>query len=689
MLAQISNVISSQIDRLSVEQMKLLEISKEHQADWEKIYTEVVAEYQQKGYYLEKPKVQPYDAFYEEDQTFLRIELSPTVEKIIGLTFDSKLPVNHEKHRNSEIVKADLLGLSPKTKDDDEFVVIDQVGDHLTAEQQKEYDRKQAEAASLAQAKQDFEAAEAVLLAEKEKEVAVEMERVTREQEILNRKLAEENRILEEKLKLEEREALGIVGKRAQMSSEITDTFKKEVLHFAQSVVTEKHARLVNKELVFSKSDKSGYEQTPTFSEKDYFLKPQGISLDETSGVLDLKPFDDTDMTDNKLFLEAIIEPSSEEKTSFEATEAETGEEAPTDAAALEIGLPGNEELYSQTDNEELNQLIEGEVVDAAPAETDELPAAAADADETDAKTEVVERVVEKVVYKSPNIDLGLIKKRIMHLDDEISALSRYAERNEKKVEQAVRLRDELKQQFDQQMEVARIEFTEDQEKINAYLKQEVKPLETNGDEFISDAIETHELNFHPQTDELKEPDLDPTIAPVDAPTFFEKTDEVKPGDAFGADAAAFQPDAVLTEPVAEPIPADAANFDELSDFGGAEPTDATEPAPAAGAVDDGFEPYVYDDDGHDFPADTKPTDEISASQFDQWTPETPADAEQPVQPTTADVTPETGHEPAGGGDEGSHELSESDVEPQPEPVEEPKPKKGLFGRLKSLWGKK
>lgn len=728
LLSQISHVISAQIDRLSVEQMKLLEVAKEHQSDWQKVYSEVVAEYREKGYYLEKPKILPYDGIYEEDPAFVKVELTPSIEKIIQLDYNATLPANFDKQTKYELFKVGLLGLNPSLKDDDEYLIIDQIGDELTEEQKIELERKKAEMDAAAQAKADFEAAEAALLLEKEKEVTLEMERVAKEQAILNEKLEAENKILEEKLNFEEKEALEIVRKRAQLSSDITETFKKDVLKYAQKLVTEKQAKLINKEIVFSKSGNFDENEMQIFSEKDYFLQPQGISLDETSSVLDLKSFDDTNMTDNKLFLEAIIEPSSEEKSNFAIGDLQTNEESnlaefdpmahPTENADLNehlkennedqdvpFGLQANDELYTPEDQSELSHLLEGDQDESKHENYDKSLVSEDGDDQLKVKTEVV----EKIIYKSPKIDLSEIKTRIQRLDEEIQALSRYTERNEHKVEQAVKMRDELKEQFDKQMDTTKLLFTSDQDKINAYLKQEVLPLENNGDDEIGDAIEYHELNFHPKENQNQEPDLDPSVHVSETPTYFDK---VEKSDQFLQPKHHEQPEVDLSEPSLDhettelfdhsqktiEIPKTAEilkeeNLSKVPDAVLEEFNNYNKKVAQAHEHDheEGFEPYNYeDDDHHEFKPEPDNQNNLDTNQFDQWPTDTHDDLAQVGQPSENNDNLDKKHDEDHENFE-NHDLNENTSDHDDENVEvvEQTPKESIFKRLKGFFGKK
>ncbi|MDQ0514244.1 hypothetical protein J2Z62_000682 [Mycoplasmoides fastidiosum] len=633
LLTQISEVVAAQIDRLSINQMQSLELAKENQIDWEKVYEEVVNEYKVKGFYQENPKIEEF--MFDNNQTkqnpFVRVELAPAVEKIVNLDYALSLAdtQSRETYLNDQ-AKLSLLGLNPVTKDDDEYLVIDQLheNDELTPEQQSRLEQAQLERRLLEEEQMAKEAEVVAAQVETERELEAEMARVRAQKEQIDREIAAENAELERKLRQEEADALAVAQVSSEIHSKIVSEHKKEVYHFAKNLITEKYVELNGKNLVITDQ----FEPTlPQSSQRlqnlDYLAKPEDLSFQESNEVLDLEPFEEpwTNSFDNPLADEAPLGPELNIESANEQLEAfldqpveieptnldsqetqpiETNDDSLIDqlnqeefdlsddlsstdfapeqnnfAEFSDVDVISTEDLLGDNVDHESNvtedlvtledlsgpiQRVESEQQPAStedfsfeapdfsafkPEDLVDESALAVDENQLDQQLSLIEEeneimnddktddkisaVFDDLTYREPapteseqpnrvsEIDLSEIKKRIMQIDEEILHLSSFTERSETRVEQAVKLRDELKRQFDEQMEIGKLEFEQSRDEFNNYLKSEID--EINEENTFDEAIEKHLLEddlFAEPTahDEVVDKDTDPSMPELSSP---------------------------------------------------------------------------------------------------------------------------------------------------------------------------
>ncbi|WP_391592224.1 hypothetical protein MCAV_04140 [[Mycoplasma] cavipharyngis] len=567
LLSQVSDVVAAQIDRLSISQMQSLEIAKENQEDWQRVYDEVIKEYDQKGYRLEVPKI---DEFSLMDQSnvnkdkFIHIELSPLVEKIVNLKYESSLPEEYEKIASDSYFKTTLLGLDPKTKDDSEYLVIDQLheNDPLTPEQEARLKEENLRKQQIAEEEAQQQLLEMQQREQAEKELAADIARVQEQQAMLDEIHAKEMQLLEEKLRQEEADALNLAQARNEINSEIISQSKKEMFNFAKDLITIKHVHLRNKKLIISEHKNLDDVESSEPDNFEFVTKPDDLDFQTTQEILELKTFDEASETvsDNeKPLLEDVeltlpVDSDSEtvDQELSQSNDAITVDLVSETTANLDSDLINSDQASSSAeemsefeslvksedkyhadellmdhemkipDDSESNDSLDQEVIfdESMSTQVNDLLVddnqnnhnVTQDFQKSDftiydhdlesgimndnldlVKTDDLEggEQMMEVDHKS-KIDLSIIKRRIMHLENEIQSLSRFTERNETRLEKAIQLRDELKRQFDEQMEIAKLEFDHSREEFNSYLKTEIDEIDN---EEIEEAIDESQLN--------------------------------------------------------------------------------------------------------------------------------------------------------------------------------------------------
>ncbi|CCE66697.1 hypothetical protein [Candidatus Mycoplasma haematominutum] len=133
LIRDFSEIVILKLKKMYASQDSLLEESRKRKAEWEKVYREMVDEFKTLGYYLESPKPSEYFYKYLPKMDKSLFNLSPEMKKLIYY----KPSLKYTAPKVNE-----LIGLSPKLLNDEEFLVIDQVWTKLTPIQERKLKEK-------------------------------------------------------------------------------------------------------------------------------------------------------------------------------------------------------------------------------------------------------------------------------------------------------------------------------------------------------------------------------------------------------------------------------------------------------------------------------------------------------------------------------------------------------------------
>ncbi|AFO51779.1 hypothetical protein MHLP_00995 [Candidatus Mycoplasma haematolamae str. Purdue] len=123
LVKEFSEIVVLKLKTMYAAQDKLLEESRRRKQEWERVYREMVDEFKTLGYYLVNPKPSEYYYKHFPKLDKSHFELSPEIKKL--LYYRPSLKYTTPKVN-------ELIGLSPKIVNDEDFLVLDQVWTTLT-----------------------------------------------------------------------------------------------------------------------------------------------------------------------------------------------------------------------------------------------------------------------------------------------------------------------------------------------------------------------------------------------------------------------------------------------------------------------------------------------------------------------------------------------------------------------------
>ncbi|ADX97940.1 hypothetical protein [Mycoplasma suis] len=281
LMREFSEIIVLNLKKMYLSQEELLEESKKREKEWERVYSEMVEEFKTLGYFLSKPK--PSEHYYRFLPKMERshLSLSPEIEKLIY--FKPMLKYSAPKVN-------ELIGLSPKLLNDEEFLVIDQVWTKLTPMQEHYLRQKVARENQ----EKDKERIEELLKKQKE-----EMHKKLQSKNYCFRKMTFEEDFPQEadeeermrRLKSFEKAQFHNWKETNFTSSEVRYKFKDMLSNLTKRVITLKGVEVWGNNLNIS--DKGELED-PSLVERlgewDYFIKSKDkLSFIESCGLSSFK----------------------------------------------------------------------------------------------------------------------------------------------------------------------------------------------------------------------------------------------------------------------------------------------------------------------------------------------------------------------------------------------------------------
>ncbi|WP_075047535.1 coiled-coil domain-containing protein [Mycoplasma ovis] len=311
LIKEFSEIIVLELKNMYLNQDNLLEESRARKKEWERVYQEMVDEFKTLGYFLETPKPSENYHKYLPKMDKSLFNLSPEMQKLIYYRPNFK----YTKPKVNE-----LIGLSPRLLNDDEFLVIDQVWTKLTPIQEHKLREKIAKESN-----------------EKEKEKLEEL--IQKAQDDLYKRLEAKNykfktltiekdfpqEVDEEerykKLKAFEKASFHNWKEMHFTSSELRYKFKDMLTHLSKKLFTLKEVEPWGDQINIT--DKGKLEDpsiVEKLSEFDYFVKTsEKLSLVDSCPLSSFKA-EETDLYDleDEDYL-SILEALDEGHTSFRA----------------------------------------------------------------------------------------------------------------------------------------------------------------------------------------------------------------------------------------------------------------------------------------------------------------------------------------------------------------------------------
>ncbi|WP_148268011.1 hypothetical protein [Mycoplasma wenyonii] len=133
LIKEFAEIMVLELRKMYSTQDNLLAESRARKKEWERVYKEMVDEFKTLGYFLRTPKPSEQKHKYLPKMDKSVFELSPEIKKLIYY----RPSLKYTKPKVNE-----LIGLSPKLLNDEEFLVIDQVWTKLTPAQEQKLKEK-------------------------------------------------------------------------------------------------------------------------------------------------------------------------------------------------------------------------------------------------------------------------------------------------------------------------------------------------------------------------------------------------------------------------------------------------------------------------------------------------------------------------------------------------------------------
>ncbi|AGX89103.1 hypothetical protein [Mycoplasma parvum] len=281
LIREFSEIIVLNLKRMYLNQENLFQESKTREKEWERVYNEMVDEFKTLGYFLSKPK--PSESYYRflPKMEKSHLSLSPEIEKLIYYKPSLKYTIPKIN---------ELIGLSPKLLNDEDFLVIDQVWAKLTPLQEYRL-KKKVEKESKEKNKKRIE--------ELIKQSKNDMNKRLEEKNYKFKTLTFENNFPQEadeeerikKLKLFEKSQFHNWKEANFTTSEVRYKFKDMLSNLTQKVMTLKGVEVWGNRLNISdKGELENPDLVERLGEWDYFIKSkEKLSFIESCGLSSFK----------------------------------------------------------------------------------------------------------------------------------------------------------------------------------------------------------------------------------------------------------------------------------------------------------------------------------------------------------------------------------------------------------------
>ncbi|RAO95169.1 hypothetical protein DNK47_00885 [Mycoplasma wenyonii] len=307
LIKEFSEIIVLEIKKMYSTQDSLLEESRARKKEWDRVYQEIVDEFKTLGYYLSTPKPSEHHHRHLPKMDKSVFNLSEEIKKLIYY----RPSLKYTKPKVNE-----LIGLSPKILNDEDFLVIDQVWTKLTPIQEfqlkekimKESQEKDRERIDklIQKAKDDLE--------KKLKEKDYKFKTLTFERDF-PQEADEEERY--NKLKEFEKASFHNWKEIHFTTSELRHKFQDMLTHLSKKLFTLKEVEKWGDKINIS--DQGKFDDSDTvekLSEFDYFFKTsEKLSLVDSCPLTSFKE-EETDLYDleDEGYL-SILEALDEDKT--------------------------------------------------------------------------------------------------------------------------------------------------------------------------------------------------------------------------------------------------------------------------------------------------------------------------------------------------------------------------------------
>lgn len=311
LIKEFSEIIVLEIKKMYSTQDGLLEESRARKKEWDRVYREIVDEFKTLGYYLSTPKPSEKHHKHLPKMDKSVFNLSPEIKKLIYY----KPSLKYTKPKINE-----LIGLSPKILNDEDFLVIDQVWTKLTPIQEfqlkekilkesQEKDRERLEKL-IQKAKDDLD--------KKLKEKDYKFKTLTFERDF-PQEADEEERY--KKLKEFEKASFHNWKEIHFTTSELRHKFQDMLTHLSKKLFTLKEVERWGDKINISDQGKfDDSEVVEKLSEFDYFVKTsEKLSLVDSTPLTSFKA-EETDLYDleDEGYL-SILEALDEDKSTFKS----------------------------------------------------------------------------------------------------------------------------------------------------------------------------------------------------------------------------------------------------------------------------------------------------------------------------------------------------------------------------------
>lgn len=274
---------------------KLISEVKGRQREWRRVFEEIRKEFKDMGYELKVPVNSELDQKYFDRLDDANLTLSKDTQSLIFMP-DAQFKLSNSSDER--------IGLEPKTQNDEDFLVIDQVWATLTPEQEKELEVK------LIQDKADgVEEAREFLLNEQLRRIENRFPVKKETMESSSRELTEVEK--REKYREIENHALRLWRGDNYLIANSRGEFKETLYEITKKLFSTKSVRVVDNKVEFTDTGFVRDGGTEILSAKDYFIKPEDRNAFEgSSDDLDLSEMASVHSEPDADMLELLSDPT-------------------------------------------------------------------------------------------------------------------------------------------------------------------------------------------------------------------------------------------------------------------------------------------------------------------------------------------------------------------------------------------
>lgn len=422
-----------QIVKIGKLKEKLLGEMQDRQREWNRVFGEIKREFREINYELQTPATPELDQKYFDRLDEASLTLSRSTQELIFLP-DAQFKLSN--------FSDERIGLNPKTQNDDDFLVIDQVWETLTPEQEKELQKR------LSRDKADgVEEAREFLLNEQLRRIENRFPVKKDAMEISTREFTEDE--TRAKYREIESHSLKLWNSDHYLIQNSRGDFKEMLYDITRKLFSNRSVRVVNNSVEFTDTGFVKDGHTEILSAKDYFIKSDDKrAFDGAGDELDLSDPASTPGEPDENMVELLSDPTyvSHAREREEKLNALGNPPKPTPAEQLQIWLKRQSEE-------------------------------------------------EKKRY-----EVETLRGKLLEMDDEIEALKKYHKTKAKQLDEALADRDDSFKDLEDTLNRTRT-FLEEKKKS---LREIMKGVDKEMDEKIRQAQEEFEKTNSTVTKEKK-----------------------------------------------------------------------------------------------------------------------------------------------------------------------------------------